>query len=92
MFSNSKCMCFSPISTDLLCLQHAQMSRTQDLVIFVPMAMMIMTTTTMKTDGQTGYFTPSGMCVDVDSMLITLSPDRPHGICCLCSHAGLGYS
>ena len=41
---------FSPISTDGLCLQHAQMPRTQDLVIFI-----LMTTTT---DRQTNCFNP----------------------------------
>ena len=39
---------FSPISTDWLCLQHAQTPRTRDLAIF-------MLTTT---DGQTDCFTP----------------------------------
>ena len=44
---------FSLISTDLLCLQHAQMPRSRDLVIF------ILTTTMMTTtDIQTDYFTP----------------------------------
>ena len=39
----------SPIPTDSLCLQHAQMPRTQDLATFVP---------TTMTDRQTDYFTP----------------------------------
>ena len=44
---------FPPISTDWLCLQHAQTPRTRDLAIFVPT-----TTTTTTTDGQTDCFTP----------------------------------
>ena len=39
---------------DSLCLRVAQMPRSRDLAIFVPMTMMTMTTT----DGQTGCFTP----------------------------------
>ena len=33
IFSNSKCVGFSPTSTYSLCLQHAQMPRTPDLAI-----------------------------------------------------------
>ena len=58
MLRNSKCTetSFSPISTDSLCLQHTQMPRFRDLVIFMP----TMTTTTARTttDIQTDYFKP----------------------------------
>ena len=40
----------SQISIDSLCLQHAQMPRTQDLAIFVP--------TTTTRDGQSDHLTP----------------------------------
>ena len=48
---NSKCVdaSFSSISTDSLCLQHAQMPTTRYLAIFVP---------TTTSNGQTNYFTP----------------------------------
>ena len=64
--SNSKRVqtSFSPISTDWLCLQYAQMPRTRDLAIFVPTTMM-----TMTTDRQTDCFTP---CACVRGKMINL--------------------
>ena len=58
MFSYSKRTesSFSQISTDSLCLQHAQTPRSRDLAIFVLTTITTMTMTT--TDIQTDYFTP----------------------------------
>ena len=49
---------FSPNSTDLLCLQHIQVPRSLDLVVFVS----IRTTTTCDNNDRTDYFTPC-VCV-----------------------------
>ena len=54
---------FSPISTDWLCLQHAQTPRTRDLAIFVP------TTTTDD------CFTPCA-CAHARGVIIRGEPER----------------